>query len=59
MDDLDLQVSNAVMGACDPPAALTKFIRSIEARVFAGMQSPPPQELNKEYGLPAEGRPDM
>ena len=59
MDDLALQLSNAVMGACDPPAALTKFIHNIEAWVFAEMQSVSPQELNKEYGLPAEGRPDM
>ena len=59
MDDLALQVSNAVMGATDPPDALTKFIRNIEALVFVDMQSAPPQELNKEYGLPAEGRPAM
>ena len=42
MDDLALQVSNAVMGATDPPEALTKFIRNIEARVFADMQSASP-----------------
>ena len=43
----------------DPPEALTKFIRNIEARVFADMQSPPPQELNENYGLPIGGKPDM
>ena len=42
MDNLALQVSNAVMGASDPPNALTKFICNIEARVFADMQSAPP-----------------
>ena len=59
MDDLALQVSNAVMMANDPPDALTKFIRNIEARVFANMQSAPPQEINDNYGLPAGGRPDV
>ena len=59
MDDLALQILNAVMGASDPPDALTKFIRNIEPRVFAEMQSAPLQELNKEYGFPEEGRPDM
>ena len=39
MDNLALQVSNAVMRASDLPEALTKFIRNIEARVFADMQS--------------------
>ena len=38
---------------------LTKFIRQIEARVFAEMQSAPPQELHDNYGLPADGRPDL
>ena len=47
------------MGASDLPNALTKFIRNIKAQVFAEMQSAPPQEFNKEYGLPEEGRPDM
>ena len=47
------------MGASDPPEALTKFIRNIEAMVFADMQSAPPQELNENYGLPVGGRPDM
>ena len=59
MDDLALQVSNAVMAASDPGESLTKFIRNIEARVFADMQSAPPQEMNENYGLPAGGRPDM
>ena len=59
MDDLALQVSNAVMGASDPPEALTKFIRNIEARVFADMQSAPPQDFNEDYGLPTGGRPDV
>ena len=54
-----LQVSNAVMGASDPSKTLTKFIRNIEVRVFADMQSAPPQELNENYGLPVGGRPDM
>ena len=56
---LALQVSNTVMGASDPPEALSKFIRNIEARVFADMQSAPPQELNEGYGLPNGGRPDV
>ena len=43
------------MASDDPPSALTKFIRNIEARVFAGMQSAPPLELNEMYGLPKEG----
>ena len=55
MDDLALQVPNAVMAAGDPPNALTKFIRNTEARVFAGMQSAPPQEMNEKYGLPKKG----
>ena len=46
MDDLALQVWNAVMGATDLPAALTEFICNIEAPVFADMQSAPRQELN-------------
>ena len=41
-----LQVSNAVMGASDPPNALTR-------------QSAPPQEMNEGYGLPEGGRPDL
>ena len=49
MDDLALHVSNVVMMASDPPDALTRFIRSIEAWVYAEMQSAPPQELNKGY----------
>ena len=35
MDDLALQVLDAVMTASDPGESLTKFIRNIEARVFA------------------------
>ena len=35
-----------IMSATDPGESLTKFIRNIEARVFAYMQSAPPQELN-------------
>ena len=58
MDDLALQTSDAVMASDDPPSALTKFICNIEAPVFAGMQSAPPQELNDTYGLPKEVRPD-
>ena len=54
--DVALQVSNAVMGASDPGESLTKFICNIEARVFADMQSAPPQELNENYGLPVGGR---
>ena len=34
MDDLALQVSNAVVEAGDPSESLTKFIHNIEARVF-------------------------
>ena len=49
MDNLALQASNAVMASDDPPSALTKFIRNVEARVFADMQSAPPQELNDMY----------
>ena len=41
MDDLALQVSNTVLGATDLQYAFTKFIRNIEARVFANMQSAP------------------
>ena len=55
MDDLALQVSDAAMATSDythPGESLTKFIRKIKAQVFAEMQSAPPQELNKEYGLP-------
>ena len=59
MDDLSLQVSDAVMATSDPGETLTKFIRRIEARVFAEMQSAPPQEMNDDYGLPADGRPDL
>ena len=59
MDDLALQVSNPAMASSDLPNALTKFIRNVEARVFADMQSAPPQELNEKYGLPKEGRPDI
>ena len=58
MDDLALQILDAVMASADPPSALTKFICNVEARVFASMQSAPPQELNETYGLPKEGRPD-
>ena len=58
MDDLALQVSNAAMASSDLPNALTKFIRNVEARVFADMQSAPPKELNEGYGLSKEGRPD-
>ena len=53
------QVSNAAMASSDPPNPLTKFIRNIEPRVFADMQSAPPQEMNEKYGLPKEGRPDI
>ena len=46
MDGLALQVSNAIMQETYPSESLTKFIRNIEARVFACMQTAPPQELN-------------
>ena len=59
MDDLSLQVLDAVMATSDPGETLTKFIRRIEARVFAHMQSAPPQEMHDDYGLPADGRPDL
>ena len=58
LDNLSLQVSDAVMATSDPGETLTKFIRRIEARVFAEMQSAPPQEMHDTYGLPADGRPD-
>ena len=48
-----------LLGVTGPPDALTKFIRNIEMRVLADMQSAPLQELNKDYGLLEEGRPDM
>ena len=41
MDDLALQVLKAVMGASDPPEALTKFLRNIEAWVFTDKQQAP------------------
>ena len=47
------------MGASDPGESLTKFIRNIEAHVFAEMQSAPPQEMHDNYWLPANGRPDL
>ena len=47
------------MPTSDPGETLTKFIRRIEARVFAAMQSAPPQEMQDNYGLPADGRPDV
>ena len=59
MDGLALQVSNAIMQETYPSETLTKFIRNIEARVFACMQTAPPQELNDNYGLPPGGRPDV
>ena len=59
LDDLDLQVLDAAMATSDPGETLTKFIRKIEARVFAEMQSVPLQEINESYGLPPGGRPDV
>ena len=59
MDDLALQVLNAIMQETYPSESLTKFIRNIEAWVFACMQSAPPQEINDNYGLPPGGRPDV
>ena len=59
MDDLALQVSDAVMTAGDPGESLTKFICNIEARVFPEMQSAPPQEMDENYRLPEGGRADM
>ena len=59
MDDLDLQVWDAVMATSDQGESLTKFIQKIEAQVFADMQSAPPQEMHDNYGLPADGRPDV
>ena len=49
MDGLALQVSNAIMQETYPSKTLTKFICNIEARVFACMQTAPPQELNDNY----------
>ena len=54
LDEQALQVSNALMQETYPGKALTKFIRNIEARVFAYMHSAPPQELEDNYGLPAD-----
>ena len=59
MDRLALQVSNAIMQETYPGNTLTKFIRNIEARVFAYMQTAPPQELNDNYGVPPSGRTDL
>ena len=41
------------------PEVLTKFIRNVESRVFAYMNTAPPQELNDNYGVPPSGRPDL
>ena len=59
MDGLALQVSNTIMQDTYPSEALTKFIRNIEAQVFACMQTAPPQEINDNYGIPPSGRPDV
>ena len=59
MDGLALQVSNAIMQETYPSETLAKFIRNIEARAFACMQTAPPQELNDNYGVPPSGRPDV
>ena len=58
IDGLALQASNTLLRASDPPTALTKFIHNLESWVFTNMQSAPPQEFNKEYGLPKEGKPE-
>ena len=59
MDDLALQVSDAVMATSDPGESLTNFICKVEAWIFADMQSAPPQEMHDTYGLPADGRPEL
>ena len=59
LDGLALQASNAIMQESDPAEVLTKFIRNIESRVFAYMNTAPPQEFNDNYGVPPSGRPDL
>ena len=55
MDDQASQVLSGITMASEPPVALNEFISNIEARVFANTLSAPPQELNREYGLPKKG----
>ena len=38
----------------DPPTELTEFIPSLEARIFADMQSTPPQELLRNMDFLSE-----
>ena len=59
LEGLALQASNAIMQETYPSEVLTKFIRKVEGRVFAYMQTAPPQELDDNYGVPASGRPDL
>ena len=59
LDGLALQASNAIMQESDPAKVLTKFIRNMESRVFAYMNTAPAQELNDNYGVPPSGRPDL
>ena len=59
MDGLALQASNAIMQQSDPAEVLTKFIRKVESRVFAYMNTAPAQEINVDYGVPPSGRPDL
>ena len=58
MDGLALQASSAIMQQSDPAEVLTKFIRKLEGRVFAYMNTAPAQEMNIDYGVPSTGRPD-
>ena len=59
LDGLALQASNAIMQESDPAEVLTKFIRKMEARVFAYMNTALAQEINDNYGVPPSGRPDL
>ena len=60
LDGLALQASTAIMQESDPAEVLTKFIRKMEGRVFAYMNSAPAQELDdNDYGVPPSGRPDL
>ena len=59
LDGLALQASTSVMQSSNPADFLTKFIQKTEARVFAYMNTAPAQELHHNYGVPADGRPDL
>ena len=59
LDGLALQASHAIMQESDPAEVLTKFIQKMEGHVFAYMNTAPAQELHENYGVPADGRPDL